>query len=108
MMRKMLFVNPTFHKGINCTVRKGMRWASLKPGEQIRLVKNLTSTRGKTATVYQLLVSRFDDLTAESISLEHAPHCQGNKQALFDDMCDIYSGDFNWDSVITVVYFNVT
>lgn len=105
MSQKMMFVNPTFHDGINCTVRLGTKWRSLNPGDEIELVRNLKDGDGKKATVVKVLVSKFIDLRNSDIKCEHAPHCQGNKQLLFEDMVDIYPNKFGHSSIVTVVYF---
>jgi len=99
MKRNIQFQNPVFHKGLNCTVRRGYKWANLKIGEVVLLNET------KEAVIEKLLVARFGDVKNEDIEYEHDPICR-RKESLFKVLSEIYP-NFTWDTVITIIYFRI-
>ena len=98
MKRKIMqFRNPIFHNGINCTVRRGYKWANLKIGEKILL------NTGEEVTIEKLIVCRYKDIKKSDLKYEHDPNCRV-KTGLFKTLCDIYP-NFDMNTVVTIVYF---
>lgn len=95
--RIMQFRNPIFHNGINCTVRKGYKWANLKIGEKIIL------NTGEKVTIEKLIVCRFKDIKESDLEYEHDPVCR-LKEGLFKTLCNICP-NFSMDDIVTIVYF---
>jgi len=93
------FNNPVFHDGINCTVRRGYKWADLKIGEEILL------NGDKRAIVKKLLICRFNEIKEKDISCEHDPECR-TIDGLLSTLSKLYS-NFSNNSVVTVIYFEL-
>jgi len=93
------FNNPVFHDGINCTVRRGYKWANLKIGEEILL------NGDRRAIIKKLLICRFNEIEKKDILCEHDPKCR-TIDGLFDVLSEIYSG-FSNNSVVTIIYFKL-
>jgi len=102
-IRIMEFGNPTFHSGINCTVRFGYKWANLKIGEKIILRPSAYE-----AIIEKVIVCRFGDLEEDDIHIEHDPQCR-TLQRLYNCLCGIYPQMVieKKSSIVTVVYFTV-
>ena len=93
------FNNPVFHDGINCTVRRGYKWANLRIGEEILL------NGEKRAIVKKLLICRFDEIEKGDISCEHDPKCR-TIDGLFNTLSELYP-NFSNNSIVTVIYFEL-
>jgi len=98
-LKIIYFNNPVFHDGINCTVRRGYKWADLKIGEEILL------NGDRRAVVKKLLISRFKEIRKEDILCEHDPECR-TIDGLFNALSEIYPG-FSNNSIVTIIYFKL-
>lgn len=101
----MEFVNPVFNHGLNTTVRRGDKWADLRPGSvfELRAVKGLSQTRLWNVEVIRVVVARFADLEAHDLIHEHDTKCR-TVAGLHEEMCKIYSG-FRRHETVTVITF---
>ena len=93
------FNNPVFHDGINCTVRRGYKWANLRIGEEILL------NGEKRAIVKKLLICRFDEIEKRDISCEHDSKCR-TIDGLFNTLSELCP-NFSNNSIVTVIYFEL-
>ncbi len=98
-LKTIHFNNPVFHDGINCTVRRGYKWANLRIGEEILL------NGDKRASVKKLLICRFDEIKERDISCEHDPECR-TIHGLFNTLSKAYP-KFSNNSIVTVIYFKL-
>lgn len=88
-VRRMIeFQNPVFHKGINLTIRRGVKWS-------------LQDTGLNVESVY---IKRFCDITGRELSFEHDPNCQ-NYEGSLCEMRRIYD-DFDPCEIVTLVFFH--
>ena len=98
-LRVIHFNNPMFHDGINCTVRRGYKWADLKIGEEILL------NGDNRAIVRKLLICRFNEIKRRDISCEHDSKCR-TIDGLFNTLSEIYP-NFSNNSIVTIIYFEL-
>ena len=98
-LRTIHFSNPVFHDGINCTVRRGYKWANLRIGEEILL------NGDKRASVKKLLICRFNEIKERDISCEHDPECR-TIDGLFNTLSKVYP-NFSNNSIVTIIYFKL-
>ena len=98
-MKTIHFKTLQFHDGINCTVRLGYKWASLKIGEKLLL------NGEKQAIVKKLLVCRFNEIKERDILCEHDPKCRAI-DGLFNTLSEIYP-NFSNNSIVTIIYFEL-
>jgi len=100
----MAFSNPVFReKGLlNCTVRRGDHWGSVKIGDEISLVGKGID---REAVVKKKLICEFADLKKSDISYNQDEK-QREKKGLFEVMKKLYP-DFELSSTVTVVYFEM-
>jgi len=110
-MRLMTFVNPVFHKGRNCTVRRGKFWGCLKEGDEIALVMSLANSKERViARVEEVRTLRYRELKSKEIELEHIERYRGRKKELLREMKEMHKGKrrtFSANETVTVVYFTV-
>ena len=100
-IKVMPFRNPKFHKGVNCTARKGETWKCLKVGETF-MVEHIS------AVVVKVLRCRLKDLKDKDIKYEHDPECRtlkGLKNCLYGIYPEMMAQ--KKESVITVIYFSI-
>lgn len=71
-MRRMAFVRPFFHPGLNFTIRLGEEWADLKVGEIIEL----DGPCWCLGMVTQVLKCRLMDIPNFVLEKEHDPDCR--------------------------------
>jgi len=101
-MTTILFRNPTFHSGINVTVRRGIKWAETHG----RVVAQGTVDKIYTPlNILRTKVIRFCDITQGDMDNEHDPDCR-NYHGLWAEMACAYHG-FDEQEIVTVVYFEV-
>lgn len=104
-MKDILFKNATFHRGLNCTVRSGLKHTlELRPGDVLRLVDVATKQPAEHAAV--IAVSTFNGIvTLPTIvyEFEHDPYCksQGQLALVLDEM---YGKEWI-DQPLTVIWF---
>lgn len=113
-MRLMTFVNPVFHGGRNCTVRRGKFWSRLKKGEEIALVRSLSNSKKRIIVkVEEVKICRYRELKVKDIREQHTGHykgrMRGGKGKLLKEMKKIHKGKkgFSANETVTVVYFSV-
>ena len=93
-----------FHSGLNFTVRAGVKWASLIPGELITIGNQF-------AEIDMIYICRFDDIPFSVYLNEHDPKCQdgdGDPNELLIELKRIYPNG-NWDSgkqIVTCIGFH--
>ena len=100
------FKNPVFNHGLNTTVRRGDKWADLRPGSivELRAVGNYGGqTRLWNVEILRVVIVRFADLKAQDIEHEHDPQCR-TLNGLYEELTRIYPG-FKRREVVTVLTF---
>ena len=99
------FENPKFNHGLNTTVRRGDKWADLRPGSRVELraVKGNSQTRLWNVEIMRVLVVRFADLRAIDIEHEHDESCR-TLDGLYYELTRIYK-DFRRHETVTVLTF---
>jgi hypothetical protein len=104
MEYELKFLNPTFNKGLNITVRAGIKWSKVKVGDSLILLKtDGEAVLGKVLVIGTLcLPAKF--VPEELLVFEHDPNCQ-NRKGLFEVMGKIYP-DFTEDSFIVILMFD--
>jgi hypothetical protein len=100
------FENPIFHRGVNITVRLGMKWMEalnigdtislIKPGERVTAVSRVGEVTG-------LACIPFNFMPAEWLRFEHNPNCQ-TLSGLLDTLHNIY-GSFGAFAPVTIIFF---
>jgi hypothetical protein len=100
----LLFKNPIFREGLNVTVRNGIKWNSLKPGEEISVRET-----GKEdvelfkAKVLLACVTDISELPNYWLTFEHDGSC-ATVEGIKNGMDTVY-GEGNWGPIVTVVMF---
>ncbi len=111
-------------KAINITVRKGLKWSDLRPGDVVELrgprdvtndgtpppgsyMRPLEDADVQYATIYDVKVMPFNALMnyPRMLKLEHDPKCQ-NYAGLFETMRKVYDG-FLQHELVTLVFYEV-
>ena len=97
----MNFKKPVFHPGMNTTVRRGGKWADLKPGMLLRIAVD-----GGTidVPVCRVLLSKFGYLHEADVRDEHDPACR-SLTGLLDEMCRCYHGFGLQDDIVAVTFY---
>ncbi len=98
------FVNPTFHTGLNITVRHGDRWAKLaRIGDTLLIAGRQGEIR---APLVGMLCCDLRDIPAGILPLEHdaaARDHEGLKRVLDD----IYGPTDTAERLVTVLFFTI-
>lgn len=99
------FKNAVFNHGVNVTVRRGDKWADLRPGSivELRAVQGTSQTRLWNVEILRVVIVRFADLQAQDIEHEHDPQCR-TLNGLYEELTRIYPG-FKRRDVVTVLTF---
>lgn len=105
-MRKMLFGEPSFHPGLNLTVKKGPKWSDLVPGEVFELASedpadSLLTVKNGQGTVVFVWTGTFDEIHDHWLTFEHAPTAR-NREDLKVGMDSIYE---DWEDECTLIFF---
>ena len=101
----LVFTTYKFRKGINLSIRRGVRMASgLSVGDTISLQPR-DGEGMREATITSLKIKRFRDIREEELKAEHDPQCQ-NYMALLTTMKRLYD-DFDETEIVSMIYFNV-
>ncbi len=103
-MRTLEFLNPVFAAGSNVTVRKGLKWSDVKPGETVNLAETGKDPFG-TAKIKSIFVGTMLNIPNELLRREHDPKCR-NFSGLFSVMKETY-GNIAKNEVVTVLEFVV-
>lgn len=96
LMKELKFKNNVFNKGVNVTVRRGIKWAS-EVGKRVVVGH-------RVAEILSANVIRFGGISDFHLSFEHDPACR-TKEGLLNVMKEIYDG-FTEDEIITVLTFS--
>lgn len=99
-MSNLLFANPVFSKGVNTTVRRGDKYATLA-GDV-----SLLDTEGNLVgigNVTGVTVKPFNELDKRELRINHDPACR-TKEGLLAVMQQVYPG-FVETETISVVFF---
>lgn len=104
--RKLLEAyNPVYRKGIQNTIRNGLKWSEVPIGQGLLLAK----TGGPIvveATVVGSLYMRARDVVDDIIKLNHDPAAQ-TRDGLYRAMRLAYGEEWSDDSFVTVLFFEV-
>ncbi len=101
-MRNLQFLNPVFHAGTNVTVRKGVKWADVRPKDIINLSKTGKKPFG-TAEIVSVFIGAIEMIPHTLLKLEHDPECRdylGLKSVMINTYGDIKRGE-----IVTVLEF---
>jgi hypothetical protein len=114
----LLFKKAVFHKGVNVTVRRGVKW-DVGDKENVCIIDMLDPTcldkemfnygQDKVIAVVDIKtkVKPFVALLgSRDLLLEHDPDCR-TYSGLFNVMQEIYP-DFEESEIVTIVYFNIS
>ena len=100
-MRTLQFKNPTFNKGLNCTVRRGNKW-NKACGETVLITMYGAKREVKIIGIKSML---FKDIQNGDITYEHDPECR-NVFGLYDVMKEVYP-NFDKEDHVNILYFEV-
>jgi len=101
------FQNPVFNKGVNTTVRNGLKWSGLRPGDTVEVRRPPTPVDDAwfTGTISKVTILKFKDIDNSLLKKEHDPACR-NTKGLLKVMKQVYAG-FTKDNVVVVIDFTV-
>lgn len=104
-MKELYFINNAQKKGVNLTVRRGVKWSlDVKKGDDVGLVKVGEETM-KVAVVADVRVVIFRSLVDSDLVLQHDPTCR-NYSGLLMAMKRAYP-TFDNREIVTLVYYEV-
>ncbi len=110
MTHDLLFLDPRVRPGLNLTVRNGLKWASVTPGDGLRICK--TGEEHATLHTGTVIAAQAGDFDLDNVPnfnavlrFEHSPECR-NVAGLKDAMDRAY-GEGSWGPTLTFVYFYV-
>lgn len=103
-MKTLRFLNPDIQEGLNLTVRNGSKWADLKCGEALRVVKTgeEDTELGRVVVINAVRRSVLDGLPSDLLRYEHDPSCrspEGLRKALDEAYPD------GWGPDLTLLFF---
>lgn len=106
MNRRLDFLTPVFHSGANLTVRNGLKWADVQPGQNLDVYQTgAPATEPELlATVISAEVKTRDSLTDADLTNEHDPSCR-TVAGLNAAMEAAYGP--NWGPCIVLLTFDV-
>lgn len=103
----MEFANPTFSKGLNCSVRFGKKWFdALDVDDRFPITKPNDENVIAEAIVKGKLLIKFGAVQDEFIYCEHDEQCR-TKDGLYNVLKKFYGDKLNDDSLVTVIYYEV-
>lgn len=100
---KLLFGSPVFNDGLNVTVRKGVKWATVSGEVDIVETGREMVVLGK-GEVVDVKVMPFDSIYDSMIRDEHDPSCR-TWHGLYKGMLTAYP-NFIPEELVTIIYFN--
>ncbi len=108
--RVLEFLNPKFNKGLNATIRNGLKWADAKPGEILNIRKtgsdvDIAVGRVLIAIGISIPNSEIELLPQEWLNYEHDENCRTH--AGLREAMDRAYGVGKWGPEIVVLFFNV-
>lgn len=99
----MDFLGPVFHQGLNVTVRKGPKWTSVVPGDELDLAETNGSVMAQGRVVFVLGGHTKESIPEYLLEFEHAPGAR-TLEGLCEGMDRAY-GENNWEHDVTIVGF---
>ncbi len=105
MAETLLFKNPTFHKGVNVTVRDGLKWDMIV--DQLPKSVPFGETDGEvlgTAMIIGKMVMPASTVPDEVLSLEHDESCR-SLEGLIEGMQRAYGESWSPSNTVTVLFF---
>lgn len=102
-MKELFFEKATYHKGVNVTVRRGLKWTQLvRPGDEVYLSETGGAIRN-SARIVGVVITPFNKLSRHTIKLEHDEMCH-TYNGLLREMQTVYDG-FQPDEEVTYLMF---
>jgi len=98
----LLFSNPTFSEGLNVTVRRGDKWAVLRPHEFVEIGLVSGESIG-WVEIISVKIFPFVLITGDELFYEHDPSCR-TYEGLLKEMKTVYP-DFTEVEVVTALGF---
>jgi len=104
---KLYFDKPEFHKGINLSIRRGVKWAT-KIMEHVLAydAKSEFSNHSQpifNCEVVEQKVMKYEDIPKKDFELIHDTECQ-SYESMYEEMKRIY-GTFSDKEIVTLLYF---
>lgn len=98
------FVNPTFHSGLNITVRHGDKWVrQANIGDRLAIAGHDGPI---TATLTGMMAAMADEIPTGILGLEHDPDAR-DTTGLKRILDDIYGPTADGRRAVTVLFFTV-
>lgn len=109
IVRTMYFKEPDFHPGLNMTLRRGPKWADLKPGDELALSSedpgdSLLTVILKKVEVVAVWEGPFSDLPDTWLRFEHSPACR-DREELKVCMDATYGNGSKWEEECVAILF---
>jgi hypothetical protein len=105
-MKRVDFLHPEFHEGLNSTVRLNDRSNDYYPGQQLGLYETGAKDFSAIAEVYKVFVTAYRNLVEDDIKYQHDKETQ-TLEGLWSAMVRAYGDKITRDSLVTVIYFKV-
>lgn len=110
---ELRFINPIVHKGLNLTVRRGIKWAKkAETGQMVGITGAmwekdgyLVDYPGGVAIIREMYLKRCIDITEHELQHHHDPKCK-NMGGLIGAMKHAYS-TFDKTEIVTLVFFEM-
>lgn len=103
--KEILFGDFVFRKGINVTVRKGVKWHGAKGAFMARPTKKESYEKAVVEIgILETAIYLFRDLKAKVIDFEHDRRAR-TYSGLLKGMREAYGEDFSENEYVTVVFF---
>jgi len=107
MEHKLLFINPSYHKGVNTTIRLGDKWCSQsKVGDTIVLEKTGEEVELARGVITKLEYKDFMDITIGEFDNLACKVQYYGVDSLITAMLRAYPS-FNLSSMVTVITFKI-
>jgi hypothetical protein len=106
MKHKLEFLNPTFHKGLNVTVRLGNKWyKNAHVQDEIQICRADSNMPLAEGVIVGLKYVNFKEITIRDLLNEHDPECRTPGGLAFA-MMGAYD-EFSLDDDVTVIEFEI-
>ncbi len=98
------FLNPQWHRGMNVTVRKGIKWfEKARRGDKVCIIRTGNSLPENFGIIDEIDYRKFMSVNIRDLAEEHDREC-GTPQGLLWAMIRAYP-DFNLEDSVTVIRF---
>jgi len=106
MEHTLEFLNPTFHRGDNVTIRNGRKWIEKAfSGQIVKVVRTGETEALAQGVVKDIRLIPFKGVTLQDLWEEHDPECR-TPDGLTKAMLMAYP-DFNLESEVTIIRFTI-